>query len=116
MIGYNGYHKKIKGSNVHTLVTSTWLPISIQIGGANEHDSMKLIPLIEGIDLKGQKELYGDKAYDTFIVRTYLKKKQIKAQIPKGSRKRKPGRPHSFNQESYNKYGSTIERFFAWLK
>lgn len=66
--------------------------------------------------MRRPEELYGDKAYDTFIVRTYLRRKRIKAQIPRRSRKRKPGRPSSFNQESYKRDRSTVERFFAWLK
>lgn len=112
MIGYDG-HKKVKGSKIHAAVTPDTLPINMQIGPANEHDSRKLITLIQGV--KKPKELHADKAYDTPIVRTYLAKRRIKAQIPRRSKKRRPGRPTSLNYNTYKKNRSAVERFFAWL-
>jgi hypothetical protein len=37
-------HKKTKGSKIHVAVTSQCLPIAIDLGSGNEHESRKLIP------------------------------------------------------------------------
>jgi len=68
------------------------------------------------MEVRKPDELYGDKAYDTFIVRTYLSGRRIKAQIPRRSTKRHPGRPSSFDEASYKKRRSSVERFFSVLK
>ena len=122
MIGYDG-HKKVKGSKIHACVTSNALPLSIDVGRANEHDSRKLIPLMGDISIETggrprsrPKEVYADTAYDNFIVREYLRRKCIKPQIPKRSRKRRRGRPPSFDEASYKKHRSSVERFFSMLK
>lgn len=122
LIGYDG-HKKVKGSKIHAAVTQDALPLSVIVGEANEHDSRKLMPVVKGISVesgarprKRPKELYADKAYDTFIVRWYLRKRRIKPQIPRRSRRRNPGRPPVFAECSYKKYRSSVERFFSMLK
>lgn len=97
--------------------------MSIAVGRANEHDSRKLLPLIEDISIETggrprsrPKEVYADSAYDTFIVRAFLRRRGIKAQIPRRSRKRHPGRPPCFDEASYKRNRSGVERFFGWLK
>lgn len=122
MIGYDG-HKKIKGSKIHACVTPDALPVSIAIGPANEHDSRKLIPLMEDIHIKTgrrprqrPREMYGDKAYSTFIIRTYLERRHVKAQIPSRRRKKHRGRPPRFDKASYKRHRSSVERFFSMLK
>ena len=115
IIGFDG-HKRVKGAKIHALVTTQSLPVSILLGQANEHDSRKLIPLVECIHLRKPNELYADKAYYTFIVRWYLSEKRIKAQIPKRSKKRHRGRPPTFDKAGYKKNRSSVERFFSWLK
>ncbi|MEM1515685.1 MAG: transposase [Candidatus Bathyarchaeia archaeon] len=62
------------------------LPLSIQVGPGNEHDSKRLIPLLEGLRIKygrgRPREVTGDSAY--------LKRRGIKANIdvnPRGRRK-----------------------------
>lgn len=62
------------------------------------------------------KKVYADSAYDTFIVRVYLGRRRIKPQIPSRSRKRHRGRPPSFDEASYKKRRSSVERFFSMLK
>ena len=93
------------------------------VGKANEHDSRKLIPVVKDISIgtgarprSRPKELYADKAYDTFIVRWYLRKRRIKHQIPRRSRKKCSGRPPTFDKEAYKKNRSGVERFFSMLK
>lgn len=97
--------------------------MSIAVGRANEHDSRKLIPLLRDISIESEarpkskpNKVYADSAYDTFIVRSYLRRRRIKPQIPSRSRKRQRGRPPSFDEASYKRHRSSVERFFSMLK
>ena len=49
-IGFDG-HKKTKGSKIHVAVTPQCLPIAIDLGSGNEHESRKLIPLLNDIQI-----------------------------------------------------------------
>ena len=78
MIGYDDYHKK-KGSKLHACVTPSPLPISMAIGPANEHESRRLIPVMDSIRVKTlhskgrtgrrPKRIHADRSYDTPLVR-----------------------------------------------
>lgn len=82
------------------------------------------MPLMESIKIKSRKgrprrrarKVYADTKYSTPLVRAYLDKKHIKSQIPSSTKKRRPGRPRIFDEATYKKTRSTIERFFSWLK
>lgn len=100
------------------------LPINVILGPANEHDSRKLFSLVDLIKIKTEchkpkkrpKEVFADLAYDTFLVRLFLSRRRIKAQIPKRSKKKHRGRPPAYDEEAYKKNRSSVERFFGWLK
>jgi transposase len=65
------------------------------------------------------KRVYADNnKYHTPLVRTYLGGRGIAASIKERvvNRRRKPGRPHLFDHETYTLIRSSIERFFAWMK
>ncbi|MEM2695877.1 MAG: transposase [Thermoproteota archaeon] len=65
------------------------------------------------------KEATGDTTYDTEDVRTYLKRRGIKANIPVNPRnRRKPrhGRPYRLDREAYKHMRSSVERLSAWLR
>jgi len=47
------------------------MPLSIVIGSGNEHDSRRLLELVEGLDWK-PRQLYADAAYDTEHIRNGL--------------------------------------------
>jgi IS5 family transposase len=96
-------------------VTLDALPLSVTIGRANEHDSRKLIPLVKQMKRRPRK-VYADKAYSTWIVRWYLGRRGIRAQIPSRARKRHPGRPIKLDEDAYKKRRSSVERFFSMLK
>ncbi len=52
-------------------------------------------------------------AYDTFLVRLFLAKRKIKAQIPKKAKKKRLGTAASSrDKEAYKKNRSSVERFF----
>lgn len=95
-IGFDG-HKKTKGSKIHVAVTPQCLPIAIDLGSGNEHESRKLIPLLNDIQIKNNngrpksrpERVWADTKYHTFLVLTYLYKRRIGAQI-KERRNTKP--------------------------
>lgn len=97
------------------------------IGRGNEHESRKLIPLMEGIRVKapdGMKgrprkrpeRVHADKNYDTFLVRLYLQRRHVHANIPRRSKKKRVGRPTIFDKQALKKTRYTVERFFSWIK
>ena len=57
------------------------MPLSRIIGPGNEHDSKKLLELVEGLD--GEPgQLYADAAYDTENIRRGLESMGIEPNIP----------------------------------
>jgi transposase len=123
-IGFDG-HKKTKGSKIHVAVTPQCLPIAIDLGSGNEHESRKLIPLMNDIQIKNNngrpksrpERVWADTKYHTFLVLTYLYNRRIRAQTKqRRNTKSKQGRPHVFLYREYRKIRSSVERFFAWLK
>jgi hypothetical protein len=70
-------------------VTPQSLPLSIDVGPGNEHDSKRFIGLLEGMKVKHGRgrprtrpdEATGDPAYDTDEIRAYLRRRRIKANI-----------------------------------
>ena len=83
------------------------------MGPGNEHDSKRLMELVEKLNEK-PKTLYTDVAYDTEDIRGKLSSMSIEPNIlvnPRNSRKPKP-----YNINIYKKMRSVVERFFAWIK
>jgi transposase len=90
------------------------MPLSIVIGAGNEHDSRRLLELVEGLDWKPM-QLYADAAYDTESIRKGLEYMGVEPNIPvnprNGCRKAR-----AYNIKLYRKIRSAVERFFGWLK
>ena len=114
---------------MHAVVTATPtpLPVAIAIGKGSEHEGRRLIPLMKSIDIrqkgrgggrprKRPKVVYADTKYGMPLNKFYLSGKGIDYQIPSTEKKRKPGRPKRFDEETYHAKRSSIERFFAWMK
>jgi transposase len=107
-------------------VTPRSLPVSITIGRGNEHESRKLFPLMESICVKTPNQrgrpkkrpdrVHADKNYDTFIVRLYLQRRHVHANIPRRSRKKRVGGPTIFDKTALKKTRYAVERFFSWIK
>jgi hypothetical protein len=102
------------------------LPLAIELGPGNEHDSKKFEKILGGIKIVTEQgrprtrpeEVNADAAYDERAIRNHLRRRGIKSNIPVNERNRKTpkvGRPTRFNGESYKLRGS-IERFFGWIK
>jgi transposase len=107
-------------------VTPASLPIAIMIGRGNEHESRKVIPLMESIRVKAPNRrgrprkrpdrVHADKNYDTFLVRLYLQRRHVHANIPRRSKKRRAGRPTIFDKDALKRIRYTVERFFSWIR
>ena len=117
----------MKGSKIHVVVTPRSLPIVTGLGPGNEHESRKLIPLLNDIQIRNNngrpksrpERIWADTKYHTFLVLTYLYNRRIRAQIRERSSNTKPkqGRPNIFLYQDYKKVrSSVVERFFGWLK
>ena len=89
------------------------MPLSITIGPGNEHDSKKLLELVEGLDGK-PGQLYADSAYNTEPIRRGLESIGIEPNIPVNPRNGR--RPRPYNVGLYSRMRSAVERFFGWLK
>lgn len=111
MIGYDG-HRRIKGTKLHAIVTPSSLPISVSISPGNHHEASKLIPMVEEMPIRRPKRIHADTNYDTPLVRYYLSRRHVRANIPSRSRKR----PRFFDREALRKTRYTVERFFSWIK
>jgi IS5 family transposase len=58
-----------------------FIPLCIAIGPGNEHDSKKLVELVEGLDGRSE-QLYADVAYDTEPISRCLESMGIEPNIP----------------------------------
>ena len=66
---------------------------------------------------KRPKTLYADTKYGMPLNRFYLDGKHIKSQIRSNPNKKgNPERPRPFNKATYDRVGSSMERFNAWIK
>jgi hypothetical protein len=116
----------MKGSKIHVAVTPRSLPIVTDLGPGDEHESRKLIPLLNDIQIRNNngipksrpERIWADNKYHTFLVLTYLYNRRIRAQIRERSNNIKPkqGRLNIFLYQDYKKVRSSVERFFGWLK
>lgn len=106
-------------------VTPRSLPIVTGLGPGNEHESRKLIPLLNDIQIRNNSGrpksrpqcVWADNKYHTLLVLTYLYNRRIRAQIKERSNiKPKHGRSSVFLYQHYRKVRSSVERFFGWLK
>jgi len=120
LVAYNG-HKK-KRVKVHVAVCSTGLPLSIFTGLGSQHNSQKFIEFIDGIEIKIERgrprtkpgEVVADAAYDDMKIREDLRRRNICSNIGVNKRNMKiphVGRPTRFEEVSYKKNRSCIERF-----
>jgi transposase len=102
------------------------LPLSLVLSPGNEHDSKRFVEVLTkirigngiGRPISRPFEVLADAAYDDKEIRSYLRRRGIKSNIPRNKRNLKAskrGRPTRFCHQSYRKRGC-IERFFGWLK
>ena len=112
---------------MHVAVCSTGLPLTILTGLGSQHDSRKFTDIMDGIKIKVEighprtkpDEVVADAAYDDTKIREYLRRRNIRSNIGVNKRNQKKshvGRPTRFEEVSYKKNRSCIERFNSWIK
>ncbi len=103
------------GTKRHIVVERNGLPLAITLTGANRHDSMELIPVIDAIPpLRGKRgrprkrpeKAHVDKAYDFPRCRKDLRKRSITPRIAR----------HGVEDSSkLGKHRWVVERALAWF-
>jgi len=109
-------------------VTRYGVPLGIVLSAANDHDSrhaletldeIRLKPLARGRPRTRPGRLHADAAYDSSEIRSDLRRRGIKSNIPVNERKRKRpkhGRPFGLDKSDYRTIRNAVERFNAWIK
>lgn len=123
-VGFDG-RKRIKCSKIHATITPISLPVAIDHGPGDEHESRRLFPLLMSIRIRSTrrprtrpKRVYADTKYHTPLVMMYhLAARGIAARInERANKKRRPIRPRIFDHETYTQVRNSVERFSSWLK
>jgi len=91
-VGYDGF-KHRKGTKIHACVNRDSMLLNIIVGAGNEHDSKKIVELVEGLDGK-PGQLYADASYDTEHIRSGLESMGIEPNIPVNPRNCRKPRPY----------------------
>jgi transposase len=78
-----------RNTKIHTLVDGLGNPISFMLGSGNEHDSVRAVPLLKQIEIKGCNVL-GDKAYGAQAIREYISSQEATYTIPPQSNCNEP--------------------------
>jgi len=112
LIGYDGFRHG-KGSKIHVVVDDDSIPLNFTIGPGNEHDSRRLIELVDGLERR-PRELYADSAYDAESIREGFGSMNVEANIPVNPRNGR--KPKPYEVELYKRMRSAVERFYGWLK
>jgi hypothetical protein len=100
------------------------LPITIDLEPGDEHESMRLFPLLKNVRIKGTRRpsnrpkcVYANNKHHTPLVMMYLGSRVVVARInERVDIKRTPGRLPVFDYRMYTKIRSSVERFFGWTK
>lgn len=107
---------------MHLIVDGNGIPLAAKVTPGQAHESKHLEGVLGSIKLRRKRRgrprcrprrLAGDKGYSHPRIRRYLKRRGIKAVIPRRSNQRKSSRP--FDTETYRRR-NVIERCMGWLK
>ncbi len=113
--GPNPTDKAKSGSKRSLLTDGNGTPLSIVLTGANRHNSQMSVQLVDkvppvcgrrGRPRRRPASLFADRAYDAAWIREELKKRSIRAYVPKRFQPHGSGLGH---------YRWVVERTFAWL-
>jgi transposase len=91
------------------------LPLAVEVGPGQQHETQRVVPLVEALDQKGMlpAKLAGDKGYSAKWIRAYLLTKGVEPVIP--HQKSEPGRAGPFDRAAYRER-NLIERGINLLK
>jgi transposase len=113
---------KGKGILLHSLTDAAGMPVSTCTTPANGDERAQVVPLLDAIKVrtgrpgrprKRFKALATDKGYDAKALRRQLRKRGIRAQIPKRVWKTKKPRGRPLKQDVPR---FQVERTFAWFQ
>lgn len=113
---------KGKGILIHSLTDAAGMPLANRTTPANGNERAQVLPLLDAVRLqtgkpgrprKRPKVLATDKGYDATALRLQLRKRGIRAQIPKRvwKTKKSRGRPIKMDVPRFQ-----AERTFAWFQ
>jgi hypothetical protein len=96
-------------------VTPKSLPIVTGLGPGNEHESRKLIPFLNDIQIRNDsgrpksrpERIWADTKYHTLLVLTYLYNRRIKAQIKERSGSNNTKAKQGTQNRVHQKFSST---------
>jgi hypothetical protein len=111
-----------KGSLIHSLTDAGGVPLAVRTTPANGSERAQVMPLLDAVTIKTgtrgrprkrPKVLTADKGYDSKVLRRQLRRRGIRARLPKrGWKGRKPrGRPLKMEAPRFQ-----AERPFAWFQ
>ncbi|MFF5665953.1 IS5 family transposase [Streptomyces griseofuscus] len=115
LTGPNPVDRGKYGSKIHLITERTGLPLSVDISGADVHDSQALIPLVKGIppirSRRGPRRrksgnLHADRGYDYVHLRRWLSQRGIRHRI---------ARKGVETSQRLGRHRWTTERTMAWL-
>jgi len=115
LTGKNPTDRAKKGTKRHLIVDGRGAPLAVRITGANRHDSVEALGLIDDIPPIGgrrgrprqkPKAVYGDRAYGTPRNREGLKRRRIEDHLAA------PGMPHG---SGLGKTRWVVEGTLAWI-
>jgi transposase len=91
------------------------LPLVIEVGPGQQHETQRIVPLVEALDGRGMlpEKLAGDKGYSAKWIRAYLLTKGVEPVIP--HQKSESGRVGPFDRAAYRQR-NLIERGIGLLK
>jgi IS5 family transposase len=116
------YGRKGKGILIHSLMDATGMPLSVRTTPAKGDERAQVLPLLDALHVRtGQrgrprkrfKVLVADKGYDAKDLRHRLRRRGMRAQIPKRvwNTKKSRGRPIKKDAPRYQ-----AERTLAWFQ
>jgi transposase len=116
------YGYKGKGVLIHLVVDAQGMPLSFSITAANGDERQEAIKNIDKINVysgkpgrpkKSPRKIAADKGYDSKALRSTLRQRGIKPEIPRRKYRDKPqlGRPLNKTISRY-----VVERTFSWFQ
>jgi len=115
LTGKNPTDRAKKGTKRHLVVDGRGTPLAVRITGANRHDSVEALPLLDDIPpIRGRRgrprrkprAAYGDRAYGTPRNRQELRQRGIEDHLAR------PRTPHG---SGLGKIRWVVERSLAWI-
>ena len=108
------------GTKVHPVSDANQLPLAAVLTPGQRHESTQFETLMDAVRVPGRprrrpRAVAGDKGYSYPQVRGWLRRRGIKAVIPRRSNQRPDDGRHRFDKPLYRKRAA-VEQCAGWLK